>query len=228
MADRNATEVIQALLREADEKRANPEALKGLVGQAIAVVRQPMATGDAEQSLDLLLTMAGIVEPFERRQLEGEALRIAEALHGAGDPSTVPIRRLIAGSTAASGATLEALDELLRVVAIEEGGGLDTTFTLRQIIYLLWELDRFVDALPYAEKKLGLREAQGVAEADLIVDILDVGLCLKEAGRTVEALATFRRAHSVAVSRPDDPALRPARAAAVAEIEGWIQELEET
>ena len=224
MAEPDASGALRKLLVAAEKKRADANALNALVREALAVAQRTTEADDG--IVETILAIAVLSASLERGQLAKEALRLAVVHRGAGDPSTIPARRLLAGLNEADGENAAALDQLLEVLAIEDSNHVDPTFTLRQVVYAMWDLGRGADAIPYAERKLALRRSLGLLDEDLLVDVIDVGLSLRDGGRKTDALAALRHAHRIAASRADIPDLRAARASALAEIEEWIRDLE--
>lgn len=120
----------------------------------------------------------------------------------------------------------DAIEYLERALMLVRARGGDARFELTILSHTLLDAARPIEALRYAEEILAQERASGVAEEELLGPLIDVGISLREAGRRSEALAVFRTAHVLALSRKDVPDLRAARINAANEIRAWIEQLE--
>jgi tetratricopeptide (TPR) repeat protein len=153
------------------------------------------------------------------------ALRITQE-HS--DPREAHLLTVLGNLYDAQGSSEEAVELLRRSLSLHESLGWKGEFTLVCLTHTLLKAGRATEALPYAEASMKLAEQSAESEDELIAPIIDVGLCLRDAGDRGGALPVFKRAHAIATARADVPELRDARASIVAEIQSWIDELEAT
>lgn len=165
----------------------------------------------------------GTEEAVNALSIQERALAIAET----SDPSQLCyVLTALALTCEQAKRVEEAVAHLRRALDIQHAAKGETSFLLVNMIHILLRAGRGAEALPFCTQALERASQGGASNEDLLGPVIDLGLCLRDAGDLVAALDAFRRALDIAAARKDEPSLREARAEALREIRGWIEETE--
>ena len=134
---------------------------------------------------------ASASEPMDRElAVQRRALAIAESALAANDPLLAEVLHAHGVSVWASGNAKDAVDLLVRALAVARHAGGDPHGYLGPLVGALLDAQRSPEALPHARELLRLEDASSPAD---LTTLFIVSQCFRDAGAADEASAVMKR-----------------------------------
>lgn len=134
---------------------------------------------------------ASASEPMDRElAVQRRALAIAESALAASDPLLAEVLHAHGVSVWASGNAKDAVDLLVRALAVARRAGGDPHGYLGPLVGALLDAQRSPEALPHARELLRLEDASLAAD---LTTLFIVSQCFRDAGAADEASAVMKR-----------------------------------